>query len=121
MKLSRQGSGSHRLAGTRGADQQQFAPGRQTVTTQLGLLTVLIEDAVELLRGSIELAHAKDRLSDGSFAPAGRGVLDYRHYLRVLERSGFQGALITHGLEANEAKGIAAFLKSSLLAAEAFQ
>ena len=81
----------------------------------------LIEDAINLLGDSIELAHAKDRLSDGSFAPAGTGVLDYSHYLTVLKRSGFDGALITHGLAASEAKTVAEFLKSNLAAAESGQ
>lgn len=78
----------------------------------------LIEDAIDLLGDSIELAHAKDRLNDGGFAPAGTGVLDYGHYLTVLKRSGFDGALITHGLAASEAKKVAEFLKSNLATAE---
>ena len=75
----------------------------------------LVEDAIALLGDSIELAHAKDRLSDGHFAAAGTGVLDYGHYLTVLKRSGFDGALITHGLEAHEAKEVGEFLKSKLV------
>jgi sugar phosphate isomerase/epimerase len=75
---------------------------------------ILIEEALDLLGGSIALAHAKDRLSDGSFATAGAGVLDYSHYLTALERSGFRGDLITHGLGPGEAKGVAAFLKNKI-------
>jgi sugar phosphate isomerase/epimerase len=71
-----------------------------------------------LLGNSIALAHAKDRFSDGRFATAGTGVLDYSHYLAVLERSGFRGDLITHGLAASEAEGVAAFLKSEIAAVE---
>jgi sugar phosphate isomerase/epimerase len=78
----------------------------------------LIENAVALLGDRISLAHAKDRLADGSFAAAGAGVLDYQHYLTVLLRSGFRGSLITHGLSANEANKVATFLKNELASAE---
>ncbi|HEY0702122.1 MAG TPA: sugar phosphate isomerase/epimerase [Candidatus Acidoferrales bacterium] len=78
----------------------------------------LIEDALELLGGSIALAHAKDRLSDGRFAAAGAGVLDYDYYLRALKRVGFDGSLITHGLAAAEAEDVANFLKRKMIAAE---
>jgi len=78
----------------------------------------LVEDAIDLLGDSIALAHAKDRLSDGRFAAAGTGVLDYSHYLSVLEKSGYRGDLIAHGLTANEAKVVAAFLKSRIAAVE---
>jgi sugar phosphate isomerase/epimerase len=80
---------------------------------------MLIEDAIALLKDRISLAHAKDRLDDGRFATAGTGVLDYQHFLTVLRRSGFRGALITHSLTANEADRVAAFLKAQLTAAEA--
>jgi sugar phosphate isomerase/epimerase len=60
------------------------------------------------------MAHAKDRTSDGRFATAGKGVLDYRHYLGRLASIGFGGSLITHGLAADEAEGVAAFLAARL-------
>jgi sugar phosphate isomerase/epimerase len=60
------------------------------------------------------MAHAKDRMSDGRFATAGKGVLDYGHYLRSLTSIGFGGSLITHGLSANEAEGVEAFLTAKL-------
>jgi sugar phosphate isomerase/epimerase len=78
----------------------------------------LIESAIALLKDRISLAHAKDRLDDGRFATAGTGVLDYRHFLTVLLRSGFRGPLITHSLTANEADKVAAFLKAELTAVE---
>jgi sugar phosphate isomerase/epimerase len=74
----------------------------------------LIENALELLGDSVALAHAKDRLGDGRFATAGKGVLDYPHYLTALKRYGFEGTLITHGLAADEANGVALFLKKEL-------
>ena len=79
----------------------------------------LIEHAVDVLGDAIVMAHAKDRLADGRFAAAGIGVLDYRHYLAVLYKSGFRGSLITHGLAATEAEQVAAFLKNEMAAAGA--
>jgi sugar phosphate isomerase/epimerase len=79
---------------------------------------MLIESAFELLQDRISLAHAKDRRKDGSFTTVGTGVLDYSHYLTMLRQAGFQGTLIAHGFEANEAKDVATFLKGELAAVE---
>jgi sugar phosphate isomerase/epimerase len=79
---------------------------------------MLVERAVALLGDRISLAHAKDRLADGRFATAGTGVLDYHHFLGALQRAGFDGPLITHGLTANEADRVAGFLKAELAAIE---
>lgn len=74
----------------------------------------VVSTAIDLLADRIVMAHAKDRSLDGSFATAGKGVLDYGHYLRRLSAIGFEGSLITHGLSAGEAEGVAAFLTSKL-------
>jgi sugar phosphate isomerase/epimerase len=77
----------------------------------------LVEEAVDLLGDAIALAHAKDRHPDGGFATAGKGVLDWDHYLGCLRNAGFDGALVTHGLPADEAPDVAAFLAGRLQAA----
>jgi sugar phosphate isomerase/epimerase len=74
----------------------------------------IIEAAIDRLGPSIEIAHAKDRNADASFAAAGTGVIDFRHYLAALKAAGFAGDLITHGLSAQEAPGVAKFLKAAL-------
>ncbi|NKL03800.1 sugar phosphate isomerase/epimerase family protein [Rhizobium leguminosarum] len=74
----------------------------------------IVSSAIELLADRIVMAHAKDRNPDGSFATAGKGVLDYAHYLGRLMAIGFKGSLVTHGLSASEAAGVATFLKKSL-------
>ncbi|MGR9221215.1 sugar phosphate isomerase/epimerase family protein [Rhizobium leguminosarum] len=74
----------------------------------------IIETAVHLLEDRIEIAHAKDRNADGGFATAGKGVIDYPHYISALRDAGFRGDLITHGLAANEAAGVSDFLHSVL-------
>ncbi|MBY3181586.1 sugar phosphate isomerase/epimerase family protein [Rhizobium laguerreae] len=74
----------------------------------------IVSSAIDLLADWIVMAHAKDRNPDGSFATAGKGVLDYAHYLGRLKAIGFKGSLITHGLSASEAAGAATFLRNSL-------
>jgi sugar phosphate isomerase/epimerase len=76
----------------------------------------IVARGVGLLADRIALAHAKDRNADGSFATAGKGALDYPHYLRALRSSGFDGPLVTHGLGAGEASGVARFLAATLAA-----
>jgi len=79
----------------------------------------VIAEAIELLSGSIVMAHAKDREANGNVAAAGRGVLDWPHYLGRLHNSGFAGPLVTHGLNAAEAPAVAAFLARQLEAVAA--
>lgn len=74
----------------------------------------LIEEAVDLLGDSIVMAHAKDRSADGNFTAAGKGVIDFDHFVGSLTRSGFQGSLITHGLSDIEAPDVANYLKAIL-------
>ncbi len=73
----------------------------------------IVAAAIDLLGDRIAMAHAKDRTASGGFSAAGQGVLDYPHYLRRLARAGFDGPLVTHGLTAAEAPGVAAFLKAA--------
>ena len=74
----------------------------------------IIETAADLLADRIEVAHAKDRDVEGRFATAGQGLIDYAHYFMALRRVGFDGDVITHGLDATEAAGVAEFLRSTL-------
>lgn len=74
----------------------------------------VIDEAMELLGPWIALAHAKDRYSDGRVAPAGLGVVDWRHFLRGLASTGYGGDLIAHGMSAAEAPTVATFLKSEI-------
>lgn len=77
----------------------------------------IVSAAIDLLADRIVMAHAKDRTPDGAFATAGKGVLDYAHYLGRLRSAGFDGNLVTHGLSAAEAPGVAAFLRERLVTA----
>jgi sugar phosphate isomerase/epimerase len=70
----------------------------------------LVARAVDLLADRIVMAHAKDRDAAGGFATAGQGVIDFAHFFGCLRAAGFDGDLVTHGLTAAEAPGVAAFL-----------
>ncbi len=74
--------------------------------------TRLVAEAVDLLADRIVIGHAKDRSATGSFTAAGRGVLDYAHYFACMRRMNFNGAIVTHGLSANEASETASFLRT---------
>jgi sugar phosphate isomerase/epimerase len=74
----------------------------------------IVTAAIDLLADRIAMGHAKDRHPDGTFATAGKGVLDYPHYVSRLKSVGFDGPLVTHGLSAAEAPGAANFLKRVL-------
>lgn len=74
----------------------------------------LVNHGLELLAGLIGMAHAKDRTADGAFVAAGQGVLDYPFFLEKLRQTGFGGPLVAHGLAAEEAPAVAAFLRGQL-------
>jgi sugar phosphate isomerase/epimerase len=74
----------------------------------------IIEGAAEVLHDQIVLAHAKDRTADGAVAAPGLGAIDFGHFVRTLHAVGFDGALVTHGLGADEAASAAVFLRETL-------
>ncbi len=74
----------------------------------------IVSSAINGLGPYIAMAHAKDRDAGGSFVTAGKGVLDYSHYVSCLNAAGFDGPLVTHGLAAEEAAGVAGFLRQAL-------
>jgi sugar phosphate isomerase/epimerase len=73
----------------------------------------ILDRAFELLGSEIVLAHAKDLDHDGEAGQiaAGSGLLDYDYYLSLLERSGFSGPLILHGLAESDVPGCVATLR----------
>ncbi|TPM29801.1 sugar phosphate isomerase/epimerase [Mesorhizobium sp. B2-3-5] len=71
----------------------------------------IVAAAIEEAAGHIAMAHAKDRHGDGRFATAGQGIVDFPDFVARLKDVGFEGALVTHGLSADEAPGVAAFLR----------
>ena len=76
----------------------------------------IVARAVDLLADRIVMAHAKDRDAQGGFVAAGRGVIDFPHFITRLRAAGFDGPLVTHGLSAVEAAAVAAFLRQAAAA-----
>lgn len=74
----------------------------------------LVDEAIDLLGDRLVMAHAKDRSPDGIFATAGKGVIDFDHFIRALDAIGFKGPLVTHGLSADEATEVSDFLAARL-------
>jgi sugar phosphate isomerase/epimerase len=74
----------------------------------------VVSEGIDLLHPHVTMVHAKDRLGDGTFTTAGKGVLDYKHFIRELTKSGFKGPIVTHGLAASKAPDVAQFLQAQL-------
>ena len=73
-----------------------------------------VEDGLARLGEHVVLAHAKDRRADGTFCPAGHGVLDYGHYLDRLRTLPAEPPLVLHGLSEAQVPGGLAFLRERL-------
>jgi sugar phosphate isomerase/epimerase len=84
-------------------------------TGELARMHEMLEEAFALLGSDIALAHAKDLDHDGDAGhlPAGRGVLNYRYYLDLLQGTGFAGALILHGLQEEDIAPCVAFVREA--------
>ncbi len=78
----------------------------------------ILDEAFELLGGDIVIAHAKDVRANGKLLhlAAGKGALDYDHYLSQLDGCGFAGPLILHELKESEVSECVAFLRGKLQA-----
>jgi sugar phosphate isomerase/epimerase len=82
---------------------------------ELPLMRSIIDEAFELLGADIALAHAKDLDRDGEAGdvPAGLGKLDYPYYLEKLRDSGYDGSIILHALEPEQALDRLDFVRRS--------
>ena len=76
----------------------------------------ILSEAFALLGDDIILAHAKDFTTDGgiSFRAAGQGILDFPCYIELLEKAGYQGPLIMHGLSEGQVPESKKFLEGIL-------
>jgi sugar phosphate isomerase/epimerase len=85
-------------------------------TGELPHMRAILEEAIDLLGPDIVLAHAKDLSHDGEAGnlAAGTGRLDYPLYLSLLQRVGFTGPLILHGLTETQTSDAVAFLRHTL-------
>jgi sugar phosphate isomerase/epimerase len=83
---------------------------------ELPRMREVLDEAFTLLGKDIVLAHAKDLSRDGEAGheAAGKGLLDYDHYLALLRGVGYDGPLILHGLAEAQVDDCVAFLRSKL-------
>ena len=77
----------------------------------------VLEEAFELLGKDIVIAHAKDFSLQGKlkFVAAGQGVLDFPYYIRLLDRYGYEGPLIMHGLSEEQVPESCRFLMKAMI------
>lgn len=75
----------------------------------------LVENAITKLGSKLAMAHAKDRNTSGEFVAAGKGVVDFDHFVLCLKDAGFDGPLVTHGLTSGEAPAVSEFLRGLLI------
>jgi sugar phosphate isomerase/epimerase len=80
----------------------------------------VMDNAFALLGSEIVLAHAKDLAHDGDAGhePAGKGLLDYDRYILLLNRHGFSGPLLLHGLPEDQVGDCVSFLRGKLAGAD---
>jgi sugar phosphate isomerase/epimerase len=74
----------------------------------------LFAAACDRLGDRIALAHAKDRDAAGAVVPAGAGIIDFDAFFTALDRIGFAGPVVTHGLTAADAPSVARFLRTKI-------
>ena len=84
---------------------------------ELPHMTAILTEAFDLLGHDIALAHAKDLTEDGHAgnAAAGTGLLDYDLYMRLLQESGYTGAVVLHGLSEAQTPECIDFLRTKLV------
>ena len=75
----------------------------------------VVAEAVALLGGDLALVHTKDVSSTGEAVAAGRGVVDFRNFLKGILSTGYRGALVSHNLPEKDAAYVAGFLRRVLL------
>ena len=83
---------------------------------QLPRMHAVLGEAFDLLGADLVVAHAKDLDRDGEAGQvaAGQGLLDYDYYLGLLEKAGFDGPLILHGLDEADVSGCVEFLREKV-------
>lgn len=83
---------------------------------QVSRMHEVLDEAFSVLGADIVQAHAKDlaRTPGIAFVAAGEGQLDFVHYVRLLQRSGYHGPLILHSLSVEQIPASVSFLRGVL-------
>ncbi len=81
---------------------------------QISQMKEVLNEAFSLLGNDIVLAHAKDFDSNLNFVAAGKGILDFDYYTKLLKKAGYTGPLVMHGLSEEEVPSSVEFLRKYL-------
>jgi sugar phosphate isomerase/epimerase len=74
----------------------------------------VIAEAVALLGADLALVHTKDVSASGEAVAAGRGIVDFRNFLKEIVSTGYRGALVSHNLPEKDASHVSGFLRGIL-------
>jgi sugar phosphate isomerase/epimerase len=97
-----------------------FDPANFFYPRDLPRMREVLEEGFRRLGQYIALAHAKDVIAppEGSshcrYAPAGKGLLDYQSYLRLLQESGYANGLVMHSLSEGDIAACTAQVRQAL-------
>jgi len=109
---------ARKLMDTIGSDHLQIVMDGANLfhVGDLARMSDVLDEAFDLLGADIVLAHAKDLVKDGQAGniAAGTGRLDYGRYLRLLQQAGYNGPLMLHSLDEEQAPTSVAFLRERL-------
>ncbi|MDP6348437.1 MAG: sugar phosphate isomerase/epimerase family protein [Chloroflexota bacterium] len=85
-------------------------------TGELPRMREILDKAFELLSHDVAIAHGKDLDRDGEAGhlAAGKGLLDYDHYLSLLNNLEFDVPVILHGLTETEVPESLAFVREKM-------
>ena len=64
----------------------------------------ILDNAFDLLGNDIVAAHGKDILSGDeiAFTSAGRGIIDFNYFIDLLQKAGYSGSIILHGIKTED-------------------
>ena len=74
----------------------------------------VVAEAVSLLGADLALVHTKDVSPTGEAVAAGRGVVDFRNFLKSIVSTGYRGPLVSHNLPEKDAAYVSGFLRRLL-------
>ncbi|HET9475440.1 MAG TPA: sugar phosphate isomerase/epimerase [Steroidobacteraceae bacterium] len=74
----------------------------------------IVAEAVALLGGDLALVHTKDVSATGEAVAAGRGVVNFRDFLKGIMSTGYRGPLVSHNFPEKEAAYVSGFLRRVL-------
>ena len=74
----------------------------------------VLDEALDLLGDDLGIANAKDRGDDDQTCALGRGIVDFDTFFGLLRAVGFEGPVIMHGFEENEALESTRFARAKL-------